>query len=249
MPGRTIVVGDIHGDLAALELVLARLPELDAADTLLFLGDYVDRGPDSAGVVARVRALPRLLPARVVALRGNHEDAWLRIVREGWPEYILTAGNGCLATYGSYTGKELRTIADITSKDEFEAFAAGHFLPQDDVAWMASLPTWYEDYHAIYVHAGLPHVGGRWLHPSEVDDHKPLMWQRSMRFFSSYEGKRVVFGHTSAEYLPQEVSLNTPDDEHDLFVSGHLIGVDTGSGRGGFLTAVELPSMAVYESR
>ena len=65
MPGRTFVVGDIHGDLAALDTLLARLPDLDADDTLVFLGDYLDRGPDSAGVIARVRALEEATPAKL----------------------------------------------------------------------------------------------------------------------------------------------------------------------------------------
>ena len=46
MAGRTFAIGDIHGDLAALELLLARLPTLTAEDTLVFLGDYIDRGPE-----------------------------------------------------------------------------------------------------------------------------------------------------------------------------------------------------------
>ena len=49
----------MHGDLKGLETLLSRLPVLGAGDTLLFVGDYVDRGPDPAGVVRRVRALPR----------------------------------------------------------------------------------------------------------------------------------------------------------------------------------------------
>src|SRR5437762_1663815 len=58
MAGRTYVTGDIHGDLEALLRVTRQLPELDSGDTLVFLGDYVDRGPQSAQVVEYVRTLP-----------------------------------------------------------------------------------------------------------------------------------------------------------------------------------------------
>ena len=66
MAGRTFVIGDIHGDLAQLESLCASLPTLDAKDTLVFLGDYVDRGPHSAQVVHFVRIL---LPAKTAAKR------------------------------------------------------------------------------------------------------------------------------------------------------------------------------------
>src|SRR5262249_17243336 len=74
---RTFAFGDIPGDLDALERVFGRLPPLERGDTLIFVGDYVDRGPKSAQVIETVRRLARDGPAAVVALRGNHEDAWL----------------------------------------------------------------------------------------------------------------------------------------------------------------------------
>jgi serine/threonine protein phosphatase 1 len=253
MSGRTFAIGDIHGELGHLERLLSRLPALDRDDTLLFIGDFVDRGPDSAGVVDLVRRLPQRLPAKVVALRGSHEDAWLKVKREGWPEFVIWASNGCLATLRSFAraaGKTTPGPDAPPTKDEFMAMGEATFFPPDVLAWIASLPVWWEDDHAIYVHAGLPSVGGRWLHPSEVSDPKPLIWQRTPEFFKTYCGKRVVFGHTCTEYLPQDLSCYTPSDKADLFASGYLLGVDTGCGHeGGFLTAIELPKLLVYESR
>src|SRR5262245_41957495 len=94
--GRTFAVGDIHGDLTALETLFERLPTLNDDDTIVFLGDYMDRGPESAGVIKYVRALARKGPANVITLRGNHEDAWLQVVDKGWPEFVLPRGNGAL---------------------------------------------------------------------------------------------------------------------------------------------------------
>ena len=62
-------------------------------------------------------------------------------------------------------------------------------------------------------------------------------------------GKRVVFGHTTTDLLPPELSQYTPDDPKDLWAYENVIGIDTGCGRGGFLTAIELPSLTPYESR
>lgn len=251
MARRTFAVGDIHGDLAALTTVLGHFPPLDGEDTIVFLGDYVDRGPASAQVVDFIRReLPGRTPARIVCIRGSHEDAWLKVRRSGWVEFVLPAGNGCLATLRSYQGRQPPRPDEIPSGDDFTAMLAASFFPDDVIAWFDALPCYYEDEHAIYVHAGLPMQDGRWLHPAEVADPRPLMWQRKEAFFRTYHGKRVVFGHTSTEYLPQELSCYTPDDHTDLFAGPSLLGVDTGCGHeGGFLTAVELPSLQVYESR
>lgn len=209
----------------------------------MFLGDYVDRGPRSAEVVSLVRALDRRTPARVIALRGNHEDAWLRVIDHGWPGFVLPKGNGCHAC--------LRSFAPAVPEEEEEALLlTGGFFPPDVVEWMRALPHWYEDEHAIYVHAGLPEQDGRWLHPSEVEDGQVLLWMRSRAFFRDYQGKPVVVGHTVTNTLPPEMSQYTPEDPDDLFwAGGATYGIDTGAGKGGFLTALELPSGQVYESR
>ncbi|HMM36622.1 MAG TPA: metallophosphoesterase family protein [Thermoanaerobaculia bacterium] len=249
MAGRTIAIGDVHGDLEGLERLLSRLPVLLPEDTLLFVGDYVDRGPHPAAVVRRVRALPSETAARLVFLRGNHEDAWLKACREGAPEFVLPRGNGCYSTYRSFTGGPVPDPGENPTADELRAMATGTFLPADVVAWMEGLPLFHEDEHAIYVHAGLPHDGRRWLHPSEVKDPRPLLWQRSRAFYEGYSGKRVVFGHTPVRKLPQEQSVHTPGDPLDVYVTASLVGVDTGAGMGGFLSAIELPGMRVLDAR
>ncbi len=133
--------------------------------------------------------------------------------------------------------------------EELPAILKGTFFPPDVVAWMRELPYWYEDEHAIYVHAGLPHGESGFPHPSELEDKTPLLWIRTSDFFEHYRGKRVVFGHTATECLPQELSSYTPEDPTDLWAGENVIGIDTGCGKGGFLTAVEFPALHVYESR
>ena len=95
----------------------------------------------------------------------------------------------------------------------------GEFLPDDVVDWMNALPYFYEDEHAIYVHAGLVEKDGKWLHPS------------------------------ATENLPPELSSFTPEDPLDMWVGENVVVIDTGCGKGGFLTVLELPAMKVYESR
>ncbi len=250
MAGRTIVVGDIHGGLEHLERLLAKLPTLDEKDTLILLGDYLDRGPRSRETVARVRALPAETAARVIPLCGNHEHAWLRVIDEGgYPDFVMVPGNGCRETVRSYLGGEEPLVGSEESRREFERMLVGSFFPAGDVAWMRTLRHWYEDDLAIYVHGGLVSDGQTWLHPAKTPRSEELLWRRERTFFEGYIGKLVVCGHTRSSTLPQRSSLYTPDDPSDMWAGPHVMVLDTGCGReGGFLTALELPSLRVYES-
>lgn len=249
MAGRTFAIGDIHGDAAQLFVLLSRLPELDERDTIVFLGDYVDRGPHSARVIDFVRGLHKHTKAKIVALRGNHEDAWLRVIERGWPGFVAPPLNGCLAAMRSFVGGAIPHEEEEPQEHEKDTLFRGAFFPNDVVTWMKSLPFYYEDEHALYVHAGLPKKEGRWAHPTELDDPTALLWLRDEDFFVNYRGKIVVFGHTTTTCLPPELSNYTPDDPTDLWAGVNVIGIDTGCGKGGFLTAVEFPALHVYESR
>lgn len=247
MSDRTFVIGDIHGDLDHLRSLIAKLPLVAKTDTVVFLGDYVDRGPRSREVVRVVRALDQDVGCNVVCLRGNHEDAWLRVVDEGWPEFILPPSNGCLPTMRSY--RDGLEADKLPSEAHLEALFKGSFFPPDVIEWMRTLPTFHEDEHAIYVHAGLIEKDGAFQHPKDTEPQSALLWTRSEAFLRDYRGKRVVIGHTSTELLPPELSHYTPEDPSDMWASEHVIAIDTQCGKGGFLTAVELPSLTVYESR
>src|SRR5215813_4099902 len=79
----TIAIGDIHGNLPALDDLLNRISkEVGAEDTVVFLGDYVDRGPDSKGCIERIIAFQSDVKANVVALLGNHEQWLLQTYRD-----------------------------------------------------------------------------------------------------------------------------------------------------------------------
>jgi serine/threonine protein phosphatase 1 len=242
--GRTFVIGDVHGELEMLERLLARLPARGPDDTLLFIGDYVDRGPQSRELVERVRALAGADATsgggRVVALMGNHEEMWATCAREPAPHagYLLAAQNGCWTTFCSFTSRA-DPKQDLDGLKRFLDVPA--WFPKEVAAWMEALPRFHEDEHAIYVHAGLDENAGRWVHPGEGRP-RPLLWTRDQEFFDGYRGKRVVFGHT-------ETKLLDPDGAQAVWVHGDLVGLDTGAGKGGWLSCVELPSLTIYDSR
>lgn len=247
MAGRTIAVGDIHGELSHLLKLWKRLPELDPHDTLVFMGDYVDRGPDSRGVVEFMMTLPERTQAKLVLLCGNHEDGWLRAANGGFPHFTEPEVNGCWKCASSFLGKP----AEVPPNEEEKAqIASASFFPPGVIDWMSQMPLWYEDHHAIYVHAGLQPTDGVFPHPSEVKNRLALLWARSNEFFTQYRGKRVVCGHTATLDLPQELSMYTPDDPSDIWMTQNVCAIDTKCGKtDGFLSALELPTLRVYESR
>ena len=190
MAGRTFAIGDIHGETSHLFKLMACLPKLDAEDTLVFVGDYIDRGPKSADVV-RVRALaarraPRPRSCACAATTKTPGSAWssaagtsssCRPATAAWPPCARTSG-------GSFPQE-----GELPKKDEQMPLTTGSFFPDDVVDWFKSLPYWYEDEHAIYVHAGLPRVAGEFVHPSAAPDPQVLLWLRDADFFKNYRGK------------------------------------------------------------
>ena len=250
MTARTIAVGDIHGEYGRLMALMAKLPTLTSEDKLLFVGDFVDRGPGSADVIRYLRDdLPLETDARIVCLRGNHEDCWLDAVEQRDSRFTMIPANGCLATLRSYrNGKIARLDEYPGSSSEQRDLTNGMFFPTKVVDWLKALPHWHEDEHAIYVHAGLPTMEGKWFHPSKYGNQRDLLWCRDKQFYLGYRGKRVVFGHTPTYLLPSRLRDFRPGEKKDVYVDGDLIGIDTGCGRSGALSAVELPSLKVYSS-
>ena len=189
----TFAVGDIHGRADLLDALLDKI-DAHAAERprrLVFLGDYVDRGPASAPVLQRVRALQRREPVDVVCLKGNHEDMMLRAAgNEEWDALWLR--NGGSSTLRSF---EVRRIEDV---------------PTDVVEWLAARPTSFEDDRRCYVHAGLNPARER-LDQRDED----RLWIREAFLARDHDfGKLVVHGHTPSrdgrpEIRPHRVNVDT----------------------------------------
>lgn len=175
-------IGDIHGERGKLDRLLARIREDAAgrAHRIVVLGDIVDKGPDSAGAVARVRELQR---GGAVVIQGNHESMAVRARKGTQREHWL--GKGGREMLASYKGDSARL--------------------EDDLDWMAALPTRHvtQDRRFVFVHAGLdPDL---FPAPSPVTH----LWTRTEAFMQSerwtnpaLEGVTVVHGHTPTSTEP-----------------------------------------------
>jgi serine/threonine protein phosphatase 1 len=183
-------IGDIHGNLAHLERLIEEIkPALNPQrDTLVFLGDYIDRGPDSKGVVDFVLQVRKEFP-HVVCLKGNHEAMFLDWFLDG-KDYDLYLYNGGGATIRSYS-----------LEGEFT-------LPQEHLDFFTSLLLYYETEQYIFVHAGL-----RAGIPLAEQDPNDLVWIRDEFILSPHDfGKVVVFGHTPLQQVfitPTKIGIDT----------------------------------------
>ena len=177
MTGRILAIGDIHGCRDQLEKLLGRIAYDPAADTLVFVGDYIDRGPHSRGVIDTLLKLKASCPG-MVCLKGNHEAMLLDYYLEGRGEQQFF-WNGGLATLDSYG----LTPADIRS---------GRGLPEDHLDFLRSLPLYHEAGDCLFVHAGLrPGV------PLASQSPADLLWIRYEFIDSEADfGWTVIFGHT-----------------------------------------------------
>jgi len=172
---RVFAVGDIHGCFNKL-VSLMEIIDIDLKkDTLLFIGDYIDRGPDSKEVVDYLIDLGRR-ESRVVFLRGNHEfmlDNYLSRT-----DMLSFMYNGGQATLDSYA----RSINP----------SASNLIPTAHLDFFSNLRPCYETDNYIFVHGGLkPNIS------FEQQNEWDMLWIRDEFISSDFDfGKRVIFGHT-----------------------------------------------------
>lgn len=174
---RIYAIGDIHGCATQMEALIARL-DIDARhDRLVFIGDYIDRGPDSKEVIDRILDLMQKID-HVICLLGNHEQMFLDFYLEH-RELELFLGNGGYSTLLSYGFQRSRQDPSFQ-------------VPERHLRFYQSLSPYYETADYIFVHAGLR--PGIPLPEQDMDD---LIWSRFEFIRSTHDfGKRVVFGHT-----------------------------------------------------
>jgi serine/threonine protein phosphatase 1 len=177
---QTYVIPDLHG---RFDLLIDMLGKIEAhaaghAGTIVALGDYVNKGPDSRQVVERMRAGSsdgwRFFP-----LKGNHDAMMVEALRDpskmsGW---IEKGGDATIRSYGGNPSA----------------------IPQTDVAWLDRLPLMHLDAHRIYVHAGLdPGV------PLQAQSEHTLLWKRYPKGDrAGFGGRHVVHGHNSNAAGPE----------------------------------------------
>lgn len=230
-------IGDIHGRIDLLDALLDRIAAdaarhaADEKRTLVFLGDYIDRGTASRGVVDRLLSDP--LPGfDTVRLLGNHEEALLDFVdgRAGAMDWL---GYGGLETLMSY-GVPLRALPNDPDRVIELRSALVAALPPEHLAFYRSCALSHVAGDYVFVHAGVrPGVPFAGQHRAD------LLWIRDefLRVREPLPGKVVVHGHTICD-LPQDRGHRINIDT-GAFVSGRLTGLALRGQRRQFLTTLD----------
>lgn len=205
---RIYAVGDIHGRLDLLDQILglirADAKGADVSDiVVLLLGDLIDRGPDSAGVVAR--AMEPLDFGRIIALTGNHEAAMLDALdgdRDMLRLWLRNGGDIALASWG-VTADMVKTLSSV---DLLEAIRIA--IPHEQFAWLSRCPLSFASGDYYFVHAGI-RPGIKFDRQSRDD----MLWIREEFLESSrMHGAMIVHGHSvsaTVEELPNRIGLDT----------------------------------------
>ena len=213
---RVYAIGDVHGCLDRLEALHALIAEDLAARpadgaVLVHLGDYVDRGPDSAAVVARLAAGAAMPDVPTVNLMGNHEHMMLAAIATGETEatdlWLANGGADSLLSWG---------VPRSAQPKEWPSY-----LPKPHLVFLRDLAVRHAAGGYLFVHAGIrPGI------PLERQSRHDQMWIREpFLSFKQPFGPVVVHGHTP---------------RHEPEVRPNRIGIDTGAVMGGVLTCVVL---------
>ncbi|MBL8891339.1 MAG: serine/threonine protein phosphatase [Planctomycetaceae bacterium] len=171
---RCLAVGDIHGCFDALQL-LFQYAKIEDRDQVVFLGDYVDRGPDSARVIQFL--IERLSVGNTVCLRGNHE-LMMENARLSLPSRQAWAMVGGDATWDSYSG--------LYKGEGLEA------VPESHWDFLSRLAPYYETNENIFVHAS---IDAELDMADQFED--MLYWGSFSSIGPHHSGKKVICGHTS----------------------------------------------------
>lgn len=225
---RIYAIGDVHGRADLLAAIFRRIDHDVAArpigrTTEILVGDYVDRGPDSRGVLDLL--IDRAGRREIVALAGNHEDLMLGFLRrpETLSRWLGVGGGATLTSYGV-------PAPERAARRQAEAVRAALLerLPREHLAFLAGLPTSHAVGGCLFVHAGVrPHV------PLRDQARSDLLWIRD-EFLEAEEdfGALVIHGHTP---------MTRPD------IRPNRINLDSGAYVTGRLTCLALENGSVLE--
>jgi serine/threonine protein phosphatase 1 len=219
-----IAIGDIHGCRAALDAVLAAV-DPQPSDTIVTLGDYVGRGPDSQGVINRLIELGR--ECRSICLLGNHDQMFLEALTDQPSRnartlraWLQMGGGVTLASYG------FRPVANRQiTRDDLA------IVPAEHRQFFAQCRPYYETDTHIFVHANYD----RGLPMNRQPDHV-LRWEslRDGLPGPHISGKRAIVGHSSQK-------------SGEILDLGYLVCIDTYCYGGGWLTALDVESGHVWQ--
>lgn len=179
---KTFAIADLHGRYDLLERAIEQIEiSSHSGGTVVFTGDYVDRGPHSAQIIDRLMKGPDDTHRwKWICLQGNHEDMLLQSIEQPLLAVQWWAPNGGGATLLSYGAKEGDSIISALA-----------MIPSEHIAWLKSLPLMHKDEHRVFVHAAVDETI-----PLEEQTAQTMQWMLYPDGYQGGHGKHhVVHGH------------------------------------------------------
>lgn len=194
------VIPDIHGCVRTLSTLIENQIKPNKNDLLVFLGDYIDRGPDSKGVIDYIIELQRN-DYNVVALRGNHEDYCVRAFHEDKKH------KGFLGIRSkTRVQKEWEMHGGVQTMESFDADSPKD-IPEKYIEWMDNLPYYHEVDEFVIVHAGL-----NFKEDDPFSDKQSMLWIRDFKVDpEKINNRKVIHGHVPVNLEFIDLSINNPD--------------------------------------
>jgi serine/threonine protein phosphatase 1 len=220
MESRSFAIADIHGCTLTFQSLVEKVIGLTKSDKLYLLGDYIDRGNDSKGVLDYIIKLSES-GFQVHALKGNHEEMLIRAYesKANLDLWLLNGGEKTLKSFNASTIDE---------------------IPPGYIHFIKSLPYYYMTDHFIMVHAGL-NFGIN----NPMEDLESILWRRNFEVdLAKTNGRGVIHGHTPVSLLQIQKSIIDFDKKHTINLdNGCVYGL---SDFYGHLCALQLDNLKIY---
>ncbi|MBR6862168.1 MAG: serine/threonine protein phosphatase [Acidaminococcaceae bacterium] len=229
---RVLAIGDVHGMYEKLIKLMDKIRFNPDEDLLIFLGDYIDRGPDPGRCLQYIFALQQQYPDVVVCLMGNHEvmmSSYFMQKRGSYNNLIVDYAGSWLDNGGLETLKQLDEM-DAGTKEEL-------------LQWVMNLPVKYQYQDYFFCHAGVdPDV------PLAVQNEFDMLWRRQ-QWWEQYKGEEtLVVGHTPVQKV-MKLTGKERRTPKPLFLANHVIMCDTGAYMsGGKLSCVDVLAGKVWQA-
>ena len=229
---RVLAIGDVHGMYEKLIKLMDKIRFNPDEDLLIFLGDYIDRGPDPGRCLQYIFALQQQYPDVVVCLMGNHEvmmSSYFMQKRGNYNNLIVDYAGSWLDNGGLETLKQLDEMDEGTKEELLQ--------------WVMNLPVKYQYQDYFFCHAGVdPDV------PLAVQNEFDMLWRRQ-QWWEQYKGEEtLVVGHTPVQKV-MKLTGKERRTPKPLFLANHVIMCDTGAYMsGGKLSCVDVLAGKVWQA-